>query len=339
MQLDSRVPAYATVGVGVVGAGYWGQKMLRALRGSTRTRLVQICDHDAAALANVPGIDARTRTTTQFEDLLVDEDIDAVFIATPPATHATFASAALRAGKHVLVEKPLATTLADAKALLELAAAHERTLMVGHTFLYSPPVIKLQQLIAGGTMGDIFYIESQRVNLGRYQDVGVLWDLAPHDLSIILFWLGEVPCGVSATGRSFVSGEREDVVFVNLDFPSGVIAQVHVSWRSPVKLRRILVSGSERMAVYDDAAGPQALKIFRHDLSRERDVWIPRLADTEPLRAEWDHFLDCILTGDAPRSDVRSGSLVVQIMEAADRALASGRREPVAVNLPQPRRR
>ena len=317
------------VGVAVIGAGYWGLNMLRALSSNDDTRLLHVCDRNATALDGIAHLYSDAQTTRRFGDVLADSDVEAVYIATPPATHAELASDALRAGKHVLVEKPLAMTLADATALRELAERRGRTLMVGHTFLYSPPVLKLKELIADGVLGTLSYVESQRVSSGRYQDAGVLWDLAPHDISIILFWLGEVPCGVTATGRSSVRNGREDDVFITLDFPSGALAEIHVSWLSPVKLRRMLVSGSRHVAVYDDALGPNALKIFGNDGDRERAPVIPLLADTEPLRAEWAHFLDCVRSGALPRSDAESGSQVVRIMEGAERALRSGRREAI----------
>ena len=330
---ERRSLEYAGVGVGVIGAGYWGRKMLRALSRNDESRLLHVCDRSSTALDSISHLyDAQM--TRRLGDLLADGEVEAVYIATPPATHAELASAALRAGKHVLVEKPLSMTLADASALRELSERRGRTLMVGHTFLYSPPVLKLKELIAGGVLGALSHVESQRVSSGRYQDAGVLWDLAPHDVSIILFWLDEFPCGVTATGRSSVRGGREDEVFIHLDFPNGAVAEIHVSWLSPVKLRRAFVTGSRRNAVYDDALGPSALKIFGHDGEREGAPVIPLLADTEPLRAEWAHFLDCIRTGETPRSDAENGSHVVQIMEAAERALKSGRREPIETKTP-----
>jgi predicted dehydrogenase len=322
------------IGVGVIGAGYWGRNMLRALSSNEETRLLHVCDRNSTALDAISHLYSALMTR-RFDHMLADRDVEAVYIATPPATHAELASAALRAGKHVLVEKPLSMTLADASAVRRLAERYGRTLMVGHTFLYSPPVVKLKELIADGALGEVAYVESQRVSSGRYQDAGVLWDLAPHDVSIILFWLGHVPCGVTATGRSAIPDGREDEVFITLDFPNGAVAEIHVSWLSPVKLRRMLVSGSRRTAVYDDALGPNALKIFGHDGGRDDAPVIPLLEDTEPLRAEWDHFLDCIRTGETPRSGAESGSQVVQIMEAAERALKSGRRETIAAKSPE----
>jgi predicted dehydrogenase len=321
------------IGVGVIGTGSWGRNMLRALSSNENTRLLHVCDQNPSALDAISHLYPGVRMTRRCGDVLADSDVEAVYIATPPATHAELASAALRAGKHVLVEKPLSMTLADANAVRELAERHGRTLMVGHTFLYSPPVLKLKELIEGGALGTISYVESQRVSSGRYQAAGVLWDLAPHDVSIILFCLGHVPCGVSATGRPSVRNGREDEVFITLDFPNGAVADIHVSWLSPVKLRKMIVSGSRCTAVYDDALGPNALKIFGHAGGRDDDPVIPLLEDTEPLRAEWAHFVDCIRTGDMPRSDAANGSRVVQIMEAAERALKTGRREPVETNI------
>jgi predicted dehydrogenase len=331
------------VGVGVVGAGYWANNMLRVIADSTESHLVGICDLSPQALDAVGRRYPSTKITSNLDDLLQSSEIDVVYVATPPASHFDIASAALRAGKHVLVEKPITTDSDDALELTELAAADHRTLMVGHTFLYSPPVIKVKELIERGTVGDIFYMDSQRVNLGKYQDSGVLLDLAPHDLSIMFHWLGETPINISASGRSFRSSGAEDVVFLAMEFPSGAIAQLHVSWLAPVKLRRTTISGSQRMVVYDDTAGPESVKVFNHGVDRSQpttfgefqlsyrhgDIWIPRLDTKEPLRAEWEHFVDCVRTDATPVSPAIQGWQVVKVMEAAKSALSSGRRENI----------
>lgn len=326
----------------VIGVGYWGQNMLRVIHDHPDSVLVSVCDAleaSATSAADRYGCSSTTNPDVIFSD----PTIDAVYLATPPSTHYALAKAALTSGKHVLVEKPITTNSETASHLIELASIHERTLMVGHTFLYSPPVLKVRELITTGVMGEIFYLESQRVNLGKYQDSGVLWDLAPHDLSIALYWLGEAPSGVVASGRSYRSSGREDVVFFNVDFPSGTIAQIHLSWLAPVKLRRTTLSGSQRMAVYDDTAGPEAVKIFNHGVDpsppetfgefqlsyRQGDIWIPRLESSEPLRNEWAHFVHCVRTGETPRSSGLQGMQIVKIIECAERALDSGKREVI----------
>ncbi len=342
--------------IGVIGAGYWAQNMLRVIAGSSSSELVAVAELDESKHVAVghhyPGV----RISTDANELFNDDAIDAIYIATPPETHGRLALAALRASKHVLVEKPIATSAVATEALIEEAYVQQRTLMVGHTFLYSPPVLKVMELINNGTVGDVFYVDSQRVNLGKYQASGVMWDLAPHDLSIILHWLGEVPISVAASGRSFRSTGREDVCFITLDFPGGAVAQLQVSWLAPVKLRRTMVSGSQRMVVYDDTSGPEAVKVFNHgvDLAapetfgefqlsyRQGDIWIPRLDTSEPLTNEWEHFIQCTKTGRHPRSSAEQGLAVVKVLEAADRSLKTGHREPVEwrtrePHIPQPR--
>lgn len=335
---DARQSPFAA---GVIGAGYWGQNMIRVISESPYSELVHIADLKSEA-ASAVGTRYGCGWSTDIADAL-SESIDVVYIATPPASHAELTRQALEAGKHVLVEKPITDSSKSARELVELARSQQRTLMVGHTFLFSPPVLKVKELIVNGTLGEMFYIDSQRVNLGKYQDSGVLWDLAPHDLSIMLFWLGEKPIGVKATGRSFRSSGREDVVFLTFDFPSGAIAHSHMSWLAPVKLRRTTISGSQRMVVYDDTAGPEAVKVFNHGVDRttpssfgefqlsyrQGDIWIPRLESAEPLRTEWEHFLTCIKSGDKPRSPGESGHAIVTIIETAERALTSGRREEI----------
>jgi len=328
----------------VLGFGYWAQNGVRVIKESPDSELVVVCDLDASRLEPVHRRYPGTVTTSDPAAVFDDASIDAVYIATPPATHASLAEAALRAGKHVLVEKPFTTESASALRLADLAVELDRTLMVGHTFLYSPPVVKVHDLIAAGEIGEIFYVESQRVNLGRYQDSGVLWDLGPHDLSMLTYWLGEVPTEVHARGGSFVSPGREDVVFLTLGYPSGAIAQCQFSWLSPTRLRRTTVSGSRRMVVYDDTLGAEAIRIYESGVDRVNqpetfgefqltyrsgDITIPRLPSTEPLRAQWEHFLECVRTGAAPRTGARHGVAIISILEAADRALRSGCREMV----------
>ncbi len=317
--------------------------MLRAINGSNSTELAAICDLDKSKLDVVATSYPQARLTTDPASIFGDPTIEAVYIATPPASHFELALAALRAGKHVLVEKPITIKSTDAEHLIEEAHVTERTLMVGHTFLYSPPVLKVKELIINGTVGDVFYVDSQRVNLGKYQASGVMWDLAPHDLSIMLHWLGETPTAVMATAGAFRSSQREDVAFMSLEFPSGAVAQLHTSWLAPVKLRRTTVSGSQRMVIYDDTSGPEAVKVYNHGVDlpspetfgefqlsyRQGDIWIPKLDTAEPLRAEWEHFIQCIRTGEHPRSSAEQGLAIVKVLEAADRSLQSRRTEQV----------
>ncbi len=329
------------VRIGVFGAGYWANNMIRAIQASPNCELCVVCDVNESALDHIRTQLPHVAVTTRSDDAFAV--CDAVYIATPPATHAELARAALLAGKDVLVEKPMTTTPTDALNLLDLAYERDLVLMVGHTFLYSPPVMKIKELIASGELGDVYYVDSQRVNLGKHQASGVMWDLAPHDYSILLHWLGEVPTHVSARGRSFVSTSREDVAFLTLEFPSGALAEIHLSWLSPVRLRRTTVSGSQRMVIYDDTEGPEAVRVYDHGIADHRpasygefqlsyrhgDVWIPRLETAEPLRSEWEHFLECVETRTVPRTDGGQGFQIVALLEATDRAFHSGQRELV----------
>ncbi len=330
--------------VGVVGTGAWARNMLRVIQDSERAQIRMLCDRDPKVLAAVASKLPQTLTSTSYQEVVSDPTVDAVYVATPPGSHFEIAAAALRAGKHVLVEKPLTTSSADAAELVELAAAASKTLMVGHTFIYSPPVRKIKTLIDSGELGRVFYIDSQRVNLGKVQDSGVLWDLAPHDLSIILHWLGESPSSVFAAGGAFVSARYEDVAFLTLQFPSGVLAQISLSWLAPSKLRRTTITGDRKMVLYDDLAGPEAVKIYDQGVDRIRppetfgefqltyragDVVMPRLENYEPLRVEWEHFLDCVDDGRTPQTSGAHGLQVVSVIEAARASAANG--SPVVV--------
>ena len=274
------------------------------------------------------------------EELLADPDLDAVAIVTPVSTHYLLASAALEAGKHVLVEKPLAGSSAEAARLIELAALRSLVLLPGHTFLYSPPVVKVKQLLDAGALGDIYFISLSRVNLGLHQpDVSVVWDLAPHDLSILSFWLGGMPSEVSAFSRSCVLPESPDVAFVNLRFGEGTIAPLELSWLSPVKLRRTSIVGSEKMVVYDDTSNepirifdagaelptPETFGEFRLTY-RTGDIISPKIDAIEPLALEIDDFCEAILEGVEPRSSPRLGFEVVRAVETIERSLRNGGR-------------
>jgi predicted dehydrogenase len=270
--------------------------------------------------------------------LLEDPELDAVVIATPVSTHLPLALDALRAGKHVMVEKPLAADTPSAEEIDAVARARGRVLMVGHTFIYNPAVVKVRELIQAGELGEIFYIDSERVNLGLHQfDINVIWDLGPHDVSIILYWLGERPISVSARGHSYTQNGIEDVAFITLEFTDKVMAHIHVSWMSPAKLRRTTIIGSRRMVVYDDLQVTEKIKLYdsgveslhlnaatRAELQRTYrvgDVLSPRIDVTEPLRLECAHFVECIRTGGQPRTDGASGVAVVEVLEAATESL------------------
>lgn len=322
--------------IGVVGLGYWGPNLLRNLYESRSCRQLYCCDLDAGkverAVHRYPG----TQGVHSFGELLENGQVDAIVVATPVSTHFELAKRALLAGKHVFVEKPMAASSGEALELIHLAEAKGRTLMVGHTFEFSPPVLKIKEVISKGELGKIYYISASRVNLGLHQkDVSVIWDLAPHDFSALFFWLGETPRQVSAMGRDFVQRGIPDVAFINLEFPSGAIAHVHVSWLSPSKLRRTAIIGSEKMLVYDDTENIEKVKIYdkgvdykdpetfgEYQLSyRAGDVVSPRLDTFEPLHMQMSHFIECCLTGKKPRTDGYSGLRVVKVLEAAEESL------------------
>lgn len=341
MDIPPDDTAAVTHRVAVYGAGYWAKNGMRVVAEAPGCDLAVVCDLDPGALDWVRRRFPGTDTTTDPADPLRDTGVDLVYIATPPGTHFDLARRALYADCHVLVEKPYTVTTQEAEQLNRLAVERGRTVMVGHTFLYAPPVLKVKELIDDGSIGEVLYIDSQRVNLGRYQDSGVLWDLAPHDLSILFYWLGTEPDRVSATGRSLRSGGREDVVFVTLEFPNGTLAQLHLSWLAPTKLRRTTVSGSQRMVVYDDTQGAESVRVYdlgvdvqatpdgfgESQLSYRRgDSLIPYLDNREPLRAEWEHFVECVETGRLPRSSMQQGLATVRTIEAIEEALGAGRR-------------
>jgi predicted dehydrogenase len=327
------------VEVAVVGCGYWGPNLVRNLVENRACRRIVCCDLDSDQLERLSKRHPSLFYTTDLDEILKDSSIDAVMIATPVSTHYELATKAIRAGKHTFVEKPLTSTVEQAMELMEQADARGLTLMVGHTFEYSPPVLKIKELISQNELGTIYYISSTRVNLGLHQsDISVVWDLAPHDLSMLLFWLEETPVRVFAMGKAFVQKGIPDVAFVCMEFASGVIAHVQVSWLSPSKLRRTTIVGSSKMLIYDDTEHIEKVKLYDKGVDfkepqtfgefqlsyRSGDIVSPKLDTYEPLQVEVDHFLNCVLTREAPRSDARSGIRVVRVLEAVDRSMKEG---------------
>lgn len=325
----------------VIGAGYWGPNLIRNFSQIPGAHVAYVCDLDSSKLAPLAYQYPTTKTTRDYTEPLNDPNVDAVVIATPVSTHRRLALEALQAGKHVLVEKPLAATAETAQEISTFARAQQRVLMVGHTFIYNPAVTKVKDMIERGTLGKIYYIDSSRVNLGQHQfDINVIWDLAPHDISIILYWLGQRPLRVSARGNSYTQDEIEDVAFITLEFADKVMAHIHVSWMSPAKLRRTTVVGSKQMVVYDDLEAMEKVKLYdsgvetlklnqetRAELQRiyrVGDVLSPRLDVVEPLRVECAHFIECIRDGKTARTDGEAGVAVVQVLEAATRSLKQG---------------
>jgi len=329
------------VGIAVIGLGYWGPNLLRVLSDNLEAEVRWICDLDPDRLAKYRRRHPGARSTTHFESVLADPGVEAVIIATPVQTHYALAARALAAGKHVFVEKPLASSSELADDLADLAGDAGRILMCGHTFLYSPPVRAVKRMIESGTLGDVYFISSSRVNLGLHQrDVSVIWDLGPHDFSILLYWLSEVPTSVRAIGRDSIVKGIADVAFVTLSFASGVIANVELSWLAPSKLRRTVLVGSERMVIYDDGA-PEPVRLFdrgvvyrdpetfgEYHLSyRSGDVVSPRIETHEPLGLELGDFISAIRTGAQMKFHTAVARSVVRIVEAADNSLKEGGRE------------
>jgi predicted dehydrogenase len=322
----------------VVGLGYWGPNLLRVLVDSVDASVRWICDLDAERLARYARRYPGVVTTSALDDVLADDEVDAVVIATPVFTHVELCTRSLLAGKHTFVEKPLATSADLADGLVRLARAQEQVLMCGHTFVYSPAVNAVKHMLEERVLGDIYFISSSRVNLGLHQrDVSVIWDLGPHDFSILLHWLGEPPATVRAIGRDSIVKGIADVAFVTLRFPSGIVAQVELSWLSPSKLRRTVVVGSEKMVVYEDGA-PEPVRLFDHGVVyadpetfgeyqlsyRTGDIVSPKLETYEPLSVELEDFGRAILSGDEMGYHASLARDVVAITEAASRSLDAG---------------
>lgn len=329
------------VGVAVVGLGYWGPNLLRVLSDNPNVEVRWICDLDRERLTKFRRRYPATRVTTRLERVLADREVEAVIIATPVYTHYELAARALDAGKHVFVEKPLASSSELADDLAEMATDRRRILMCGHTFVYSPPVRAVKRMLESGTLGDIYFISSSRVNLGLHQrDVSVIWDLGPHDFSILLYWLSEIPTSVRAVGRDSIVKGIADVAFVSLTFESGIVANVELSWLAPSKLRRTVLVGSERMVIYDDGAS-EPVRLFDrgvvyHDpetfgeyhLSyRSGDILSPRIESHEPLGLELADFVGAIRSGHEMGFHTALARSVVRIVEAADHSLLQGGRE------------
>ncbi len=322
--------------VAVIGLGYWGPNLLRNLYETQICNEIFCCDLDQKKLDKMKNRYPTIKTEKDYRNLMKREDIHAMLIATPVSTHFPLAHEALDSGKHVFIEKPMTATRDEASRLIEISQKNHLVLMVGHTFEYSPPVLKIKNIIDKGELGEIHYISASRVNLGLHQkDVSVIWDLAPHDFSILFFWLNEQPIRVSAMGKDYVQKNIPDVAFINMEFASGTIAHVQVSWLAPSKLRRTAIIGSKKMLVYDDTENIEKIKIYdkgveykdpetfgEYQLSyRSGDVVSPYLETYEPLNMEMRHFLECCRTNSKPKTDGFSGLRVVKTLEAAEKSL------------------
>jgi predicted dehydrogenase len=333
----------SVVNVALVGCGYWGINLCRALAQSPRFNLLWVCDGDPAALVRAGRHAHAAHTSANLEPVLADERVEAVVVATPVASHAAVAGAVLRSGRHALVEKPLARSVAEAEDLCRLAAESDRVLMVGHTFLYNGAVRRIKEMIDAGELGELRYVFARRLNLGIVRhDVDALWNLAPHDVSMIQHWLDRPVVRVSAVGHAFLQPGIADVVFAHMTYQGNVAAHIQVSWLDPGKVRQATLVGSRRMLVYDDTSADSRITVYdkgidvaniddnlggfetyaQHQLKvRAGDVWIPRVEFSEPLVTEVHEFADSIEAGRAPLTDGRSGVEVVRVLEQLSAAM------------------
>ena len=327
------------LGIGVIGYGYWGPNLVRNFMEAAGSTVLRVADLRPERLAEAQSRYPSIKVTKNLCDLFADPNISAVAIATPVSSHFELAMQALKSGKHVLVEKPLALNSEHAERLIEEAARRKLVLMVDHTFVYTGAVRKIREMVASGALGSIYYYDSVRVNLGLFQhDVNVIWDLAVHDLSIMDFVLANKPVAVSATGISHISGQPENVAYITLFFADNQIAHLHVNWLAPVKVRRTLIGGSEKMIVYDDLEPSEKIKVYDKGVTlapgreevyellvsyRSGDMWAPKLDQTEGLRTEAIHFIDCVENNTRPQTDGTAGLRIVRLLEAAEKSLAA----------------
>jgi predicted dehydrogenase len=328
-----------TVRVGVIGSGYWGPNLIRNFVEIPHAEVVVVADRKEERRDYITSRHPKVQVTDDHTDLY-SMGLDAVVVATPPETHYNLAKQSLENGLHTLVEKPLTLRSDHAEELVRLAGERNLTLMVGHTFEYNAAVRKLKEIVDSNELGKVLYVDSSRVNLGLFQrNLNVLWDLAPHDISILLYLFGEMPLTATAQGADCIFDGKHDLVYVHLRFPGDVLAHVHVSWLDPNKERRITVVGDQKMLVFDDVEMLDKIKIFDkgvevpkytdsfgefHCSYRYGDVYTPHIDFSEPLRVECEHFLDSILTGKAPQSDGVSGLNVIKVLEAAEQSLQNG---------------
>jgi predicted dehydrogenase len=323
--------------VAVIGAGYWGPNLIRNFAACPLTQMVAVCDKDAGRLQKVlapyPGVDG----VSDVDALLARDDVDAVAVATPVDTHHPIGLAVIDAGKHVLVEKPLAPSVREAEELVAAAKTAGVTLMVDHTFIYSPPVLKIKEIVDSGELGELYYLDSVRINLGLFQhDVNVVWDLAPHDLSIMDYLVDRHVRSLSAFGSCHTDTGLEDVAYLNLEFGDTLVASFHVNWLSPVKIRHFVVGGSKKSLVYNDLEPAEKIKVYDRGITvseepdarrgvlinyRTGDVHSPHIEQFEPLRRMVTHFAECVRDGKPPTTDGEAGLRVVRILDAAQRSI------------------
>jgi len=322
-------------GIGLIGIGYWGPNLLRIFASLPQIKLRIVCDRNNSAIEKYRLAYPNITFLTDFKAVINDKNIEAVIISTPAATHYDIARLALLSGKDVFVEKPVTLKISEAKALVNISKRTKKILMVGHLLEYHPAVIKLKNLIENKSLGDIYYIESRRLNLGKIRrEENVLWSLAVHDIATIIFLLGKMPVEVEATGESYIQKNIEDLTFLTLRFPDNILAHISVNWLSPRKVREITVVGSRKMAIFDDMALDEKLKIWNQYKEEERfvsyqtlpklkfgSISIPKVKLEEPLRLECEHFIECIKSRTQPRSDGEDGLRVLRVLKAAQDSL------------------
>jgi predicted dehydrogenase len=328
-----------TTTIGVIGCGYWGPNLLRNFAENEAAQLRWICDTDETRLAAMGRRYPGARTTTDCRELIDDVELDAIAVVTPVATHFQLAKDALLAGKHVLVEKPLTSTVRDAEELIELAKKNERTLMVDHTFVYTGAIRKMKEIVKSGELGELLYFDSVRINLGLFQrDINVLWDLAPHDLSIMDYLIERQPLGLSALGSCHIEPGIENIAYMVMKFSDDFIAHFHFNWLAPVKIRRTLIAGARKMILYDDIEPTEKVRVYDKGVTANRttdreanyqtlisyrtgDVWAPKLDATEALHYVVAEFLDAIRGNRQPLTDGAAGLRVVRLLEAAQSSI------------------
>jgi predicted dehydrogenase len=319
--------------IGVIGCGYWGPNLARNFNQLPTSRVKYCCDLEEKRLKHMKSLYPNVETTSRYQDLIEDSEVDAIAIATPVSSHYPLAKACLEGGKHVLVEKPLTGKISQAEELVDIADKKGLVLFTGHTFIYNAAVQKMKELIETEELGETYYVSSVRVNLGLFQeDINVIWDLAPHDISIMNFIFGCDPVTVCTYAKSYIRKGIEDVAFLVLQYPKNIIAHIHVSWLDPCKIRRTTLVGSKKMLVYDDTSTLEKIRVYDKGVDiqphydtfgefqlayRFGDIIVPKIHDVEPLKSECGHFVECIKNGTVPRSDGRAGLSVVKVVERA----------------------
>jgi len=327
--------------IGVIGYGYWGPNIVRNFNAVKGARVVSLCDRDRKALARARETSHNLEFFTDCRAITASKDIDAVAIVTPVSTHFKLAKDALRNGKHVFIEKPFTSTAAQAQELIELADKKNLKIMVDHTFLFTPAVRKIKDVVGGGKLGKLYYYDSTRVNLGLFQhDVNVIWDLAPHDLSIMDYCIKERPTGLVATGTRHFNSKLENIAYITVYFSSNLIAHFNMNWLSPVKVRTTLIGGDRKMLVWNDLEIDEKIKIYDKGVKvrsaegvynllveyRSGDMWAPRIGHTEALKQEAEYFVSCVLNDKKPVNDGHSGLRIVKMLEATDKSLKANSR-------------